>query len=210
MIRLLFPLLLVSSICFAGQKAVTDSGEVVILNEDGSWRYENQSRSGQSDTKIPTNNTRFSKPKASSFQLKSKATNLGLWINTEKWKFAKKGSLNSDAEFELQHRKLDLYGIVITEAVEIKLENLAEIALSTMQDSMDNLIAVTKEYRVVNDQKVIYMEANALVSGMKATYLGYYYSNSQGSYQVLVYTGTNLVDKYRSEIYDLLNGFVVR
>ena len=210
MIRWLFPLLLVFSVCFAGQKAVTDTGEVVILNEDGSWMYENQSRSGQSDIEISTNNARFSKPENSDFQLKSKATNLGLWINPEKWKFAKKGSLNSDAEFELRHRELDLYGLVITEAVEIKLENLAEIALSSIQDSGENVNVVAKEYRLVNDQQVIFMETDALISGIKATYLGYYFSNSQGSNQIVVYTGTNLADTYRSEIYDLLNGFVVR
>ena len=203
-------LFLVFSVSFAGQKAVTDTGELVILNDDGTWTYENTAKSGQDLTKISTNKTQFRKPESSVFQLKSKATNLGLWINPKKWKFAEKGSLSPAAEFELKHDNLDIYGLVITETIEIKLENLADIAFENAQSAGENAKVVTKEYRVVNGTKVIYMETDALVSGIQATYLGYYYSDTKGSNQILVFTGTSMVKKYESEIFDMLNGFVVR
>jgi hypothetical protein len=56
---------LVTSITFsftgnASQKAVTDEGEVVLLNPNGTWLYESE-RSEKSD--ISVNKTAFIKPK---------------------------------------------------------------------------------------------------------------------------------------------------
>ncbi len=63
---LLFSLLLTTT-GFAGQKAVTDTGEEVILNNDGTWRYVNKTQA--SNKKIKTNSKKFSKPDTSSFLL---------------------------------------------------------------------------------------------------------------------------------------------
>jgi hypothetical protein len=60
----------------AAQQAVTDTGEVVILNDDGTWVY--LDRTEDTGTKIPTNLGTFTLPKQSTFNLKSTKTNMML------------------------------------------------------------------------------------------------------------------------------------
>ena len=96
--------------------------------------------------------------------------------------------------------------MVITEAVEIDVKSLTDIALSTAKSAAPDMRIIKKEYRIVNNKKVIYMEMSGTVQSIKVTYLGYYYTSPSGSTQLVVYTGTNLVSKYRNEISDILNG----
>jgi hypothetical protein len=51
----------------AQQKAVTETGEEVILFEDGTWEYQNKDQI--SEKEIPTNSKKFKKDKESTFLL---------------------------------------------------------------------------------------------------------------------------------------------
>ena len=197
-----------TSLVLAGEKAFTSTGEIVILNSDGTWHYENQARSSQAKS-LKTNSKKFKKPTSASFPVKSKVNSLGLWMNPADWGFTKKGALNPEAEYELKHKKLEIYAMAITESIEVNLDNLAEIALENMEKVGTNVRVINKEYRIVNGQKVIFMEMAGVVNGIKATYMGYYHSNSKGASQLLAFTGTALANKYKPEIIKLLNGLVV-
>ena len=94
--------------------------------------------------------------------------------------------------------------------VEIPIEELAGIALNFLLNQGSDVKAVNKEYRVVNGNKVLFTESDATISGIKVTYLTYYYSNSRGSSQLIAFTGRKLADKYESEIFELLNGLIVQ
>lgn len=196
-------MLFISSISYASQQAVTDTGKEVILNDNGTWKYSSESEN--SLVKLTTNKKTFKKPKNSSFLLKSTKNSSAFSINTKKWSFAK-GSNNKDAEYEFQLKGKDLYAMAIAEAIEIDAESLTDIAFSTAKSAAPDIQIIKKEYRIVNNKKVIYMEMSGTIQSMKITYLGYYYSSPSGSTQLVVYTGTNLVNKYRNEISDLLNG----
>ena len=54
------------------------------------------------------------------------------------------------------------------------------------------------------------MEMKGTIQGIKFMYFGYYHSDDTGSTQFVAYTGSNLTSKYKSEIYDFLNGFVLQ
>ena len=199
-----------TSIVVASEKAFTSTGEIVILNEDGTWQYENQSLSRPGSKKIKTNTKKFKTPKKSNFPVKSKINSFGLKMNPAEWGFTKKGAINEEAEYEFRHKKLDIYAMAITESIEINLENLIEIAKENMEKAGSNVRVVNREYRNVNGEKVIFMEMAAVISGIKATYLGYYHSNSKGSTQLLAFTGTTLADKYKQDIFNLLNGLIIQ
>lgn len=191
---------------FAGQKAVTDQGDVVILNEDGTWVYEGEGPSPED--LIPLNSDVFSKNDKSSFALKSLKTNTTFSINPKLWRFTKNGEHDS-AEYTFELKNGDLYGMAITEQVEIDIENLSEIAFENARSAAPDAKIVKREYRIVNGQKVIYMEIVGTLQNIKFKYLGYYYSNASGSVQYLAYTSTNLADKYQTEIDSFLNGLSV-
>jgi hypothetical protein len=191
----------------ASNKAMTEEGDIVILNDDGTWTYEEGSAS--SEIEIPTNPNTFEKNNDSNFVLKSTKTNSSFAIDPKKWKFKKSENGHEAAEYTFQLKDGDLYGLVISEQVEIELEELTKIALNNAKGAAPDAKVVKKEYRVVNGNKVIYMEIVGTIQSIKFKYLGYYYSNPSGSTQYLTYTGTSLVDKYKTDIDNFLNGFSV-
>lgn len=197
-------LLLFAVSSFASQSAITDTGEEVILYSDGTWKYANSEN--EAANTIETNPATFNKPEASSFKLKSTKNNSVYWINTDKWTFTKKVD-NPAAEYEFQLKGKDLYGMAITEEAVIPVESLVNIALENARDAAPDMRIVKQEYRVVNGKKVIYMIMTGSLQGMNVAYHGYYSSDTSGTTQLIVYTTTNLVDKYHTEIIDFLNGF---
>jgi hypothetical protein len=189
----------------ASQKAVTEEGDVVILNADGTWVYEDGSASR--DFKISTNPNTFSTPNTANFTLKSTSSNATFSIDSKKWKFKKNENGHDSAEYAFEFKKGDLYGLAITEEVEIGLEDLTKIAFENATGAAPDIQIVKKEYRMVNGEKLIYMEMVGTIQSIQFQYLGYYHSNEYGSTQFLTYTGKSLVEKYRKDIDDFLNGF---
>ena len=190
---------------FSQTNAVTEYGDQVVLYDDGTWTYID----GQieEDVEIPINPEQYVKDENSKFLLKSSTLNVGIWIDTKDWKF-KKALSNEDAEYELELKKEDLYGTVITEKVEIPLATLRNIALSNAQDVAPDTKINKQEYRTVNGIKVLMLEMSGTMSGIKFGYKGYYYSNENGTIQIILYTAENLMDSYKDSTEKLLNGFV--
>ena len=90
-------LLLASTVFIHAQiKAVTETGDEVFLYQDGTWKY--LAETGATDeSESKTNETVFTRDKASTFLIKSKRANVGVWINTKIWSFTN-NSTNEDAE----------------------------------------------------------------------------------------------------------------
>lgn len=190
---------------FGQQKAVTDSGEEVILYDDGSWKYQNEEE--QATKEIKLNEELFLKDESSTFLLKSSKVNVGFWINPKKWSF-KKAEDNLDAEYELNLKSEDLYAMVISEKVEIPLETLKNLAFENGKEEAPDLKIVKEEYRNVNGIKVLFLHMNGTMQGIKFSYYGYYYSNNDGSVQFITYTSQNLMNVFINECDNLLNGIV--
>ena len=192
---------------FASKKAVTDEGDVVILHNDGTWKYEIEKVTD--DKKLLVNPNRFTKNDDATFVLKSNKTNSSFAINPKKWKFKKIKNGNEAAEYTFELKGGDLYAMVISEQIEIEIEQLVDIAFTNAQSVATDMKITKKEYRIVNDKKVIYMEMVGTIQSVRFKYLAYYYSDASGSTQYLTYTSENLVNKYKDDINDFLNGFSI-
>jgi hypothetical protein len=189
----------------AQQKAVTETGEEVILYDDGTWKYQNEDQA--SEKEIPTNPKKLKKDKKSTFLLKSSNLNIGVYLNPKIWSF-KKATDNPEAEYELQLKGGDLYGMIISEKIEIPLETLKSIALENGKVAAPDLKIVKEEYRTVNGLKVLLLQLNGTMQGIKFSYYGYYFSSPNGTVQFITYTSQNLLDSYKPESEKLLNGLV--
>ena len=205
--KLISSLLLISlfSIVNAQEKAITETGEIIIIYKDGTWKYQDKKDSVVSV--ITTNTKKFKKDKKSTFLLKSKKVNLGFWMNPKKWNF-KKATDNTEAEYELQLKGGDLYAVIITEKVEIPLKTLKNIALENAKSVAPDIKIIKEEYRIVNGKKVLLLQMNGTMQGIKFSYFGYYYSNKNGTVQFLTYTSQNLLDSYKKDCELILNGIV--
>ncbi len=198
----LFFLLLFNSID-AQKKAVTETGEEVILFEDGTWKYENTPPTISEEIKL--NPSTFKKSPKASFLLKSSRFNIGFWMDSKVWTF-KKATNNESAEYELHAKDLDIYGMIITETIEIPLETLKDIALSNGKGVAPDLHVTKEEYRMVNGLKILLLQMDGTVKGIKFSYYGYYYSNANGTVQFITYSSQKIIEENRTICEDLLNG----
>jgi hypothetical protein len=198
-------LLVIINLVQAQQKAVTETGEEVILHQDGTWQYENEQELVKSD--IQTSSRKFEKDKESTFLLKSGKIDVGFYLNPKLWSF-KKATDNPEAEYELQLKEGDLYGMIVTEKVEIPLETLRSIALENARDASPDIKIIKEEYRIVNGVRILFIQLKGTTQGIKFSYYGYYYSSSRGTVQFITYTSQNLLDSYIPDCENLLNGFV--
>lgn len=190
---------------FGQQKAVTEVGEEVLLYDNGTWKYANQE--DEVVKEVPTNPTLFVKDDNSNFLLKSTKVDVGVWLNPKEWSF-QKAQDNPEAEYELQLKGEDLYGMIIAEKLEIPIENLKDIALENGRAAAPDLTVIQEEYRIVNGQKVLFLQLNGTLQGIKFTYYGYYYSSPNGTVQFITYTSQGLLNSYIEDCEKILNGFV--
>lgn len=197
--------LLIANFSQAQQKAVTEAGEEVILFVDGTWKYQNEDY--VKEREIPTNSKKFKKDDKSTFLLKSNKLNVGFWLNPKLWSF-KKATDNPEAEFELKLKEGDLYGMVIAEKIQIPIETLKSIAVQNGKGVAPDLEIIKEEYRTVNGLKVLLLQMNGTMQGIKFSYYGYYFSNDSGTVQFVTYTAQNLMDSYIADSENLLNGIV--
>lgn len=202
----LFSMLFLTQSFHAQIKAVTENGDEVLLNENGTWTYGSRGVNEGEEKEPPMNNQKFSKPANASFLLKSEKLNVGFWLDTKKWGFKK--SSNGVAEFDITRKAGDLYGMIISESVEIPLLNLKNIALDNARAAAPDITLVKEEYRMVNGLMVLHLQMDGTIQGIKFTYLGYYYSDESGTVQFLTYSSQKLMKEQRAECEALLNGLV--
>ena len=205
--KIIFTALILLSMQFANAQinAITDSGDEVVLYDDGTWEYLNDSMVTASE--IPENSKEFITDKKSTFLVKSKKLNIGIWINPKTWSFSK-GTDKDAYEFQFQKKGDDLYAMLIAEKTQIPVETLKEIAISNAKDAAPDIKVIKEEYRNVNGKRVFMMQMAGTIQGIRFTYFGYYYSNSNGTIQLLAYTGESLFNEYETEIELFLNGLI--
>src|SRR5690554_569784 len=200
-------LILLSSAYLSAQiKAVTETGDELFLYQDGTWEYANDNQ--VDGMKIPVSEQEYMKNESSTFLVKSKVLDVGIWINPKIWSFSK-GTGEEAFEFQFQKKQGDLYAMLIAEKIEIPVETLRGIALDNAKAVAPDIKITNEEYRTVNGIQVFMLQMEGTIQGMKVKYHGYYYSNSSGTIQLLTYTGLNLYDEYLETINLFLNGFVV-
>lgn len=189
----------------AQKKAVTEIGEEVILFNDGTWEYQNQE--DFMATEIPTNPYKFQKDEESSFLLKSNRLNIGFWLDPKRWSF-KKSASNIDSEYDFEMKDEDLYGMVITEKIEVPLQTLKILATENFREVAPDMKVVKEEYRDVNGLKVLLLQMNGTMQGVKISYYGYYFSSISGTVQFVTFSSQNLMESLELESEKLLNGLV--
>ena len=204
--RILFlaaAILFSASLASAQKKAVTENGDEIILYNDGTWKYLNEKEVEK--TAIPVNRSHFKKNKNSTFLLKSNRFNVGIWLDPKKWSFEKK---TGDSEYEFELKNGNLYGMLVSEKIEIPLETLKQVALENGQAVAPDLKIVKEEYRTVNGIKVLMLKMNGTMQGIKFSYYGYYFSNENGTIQFITYTSQNLMTEHLRDCEEMLNGLV--
>lgn len=200
-------LLTISSLAIGQQTATTLDGKTVILNDDGTWKYQDKPLAA-----IEFNDsllTKYRKPTTAKTLLKSERTNHAIWYNSLKWSTIDLKPTES-TEYVLKLKDKDGYCITVVEKIEMPLENFREVMLKNLRmRGAEAIEIINEDYRIVNGNRVLHIQFNASANGVKFSYLGYYYSNEKGTTQLLCYTSKNLFSEYKQEFENMLNGFSV-
>lgn len=210
----LLTLLLLTILAYTGKaqtKAVTESGDEVILYENGTWKYTKDKHGDSSppgDSAIAVSKVHYEKNKEASFLVKSKLPGIGINIDPHEWIF-EKSTDNSDIEFRFKTREKEGYGMFISEPTEIPLENMPYVVITNARKKAPDAEIVKQEYRMVNGVKILFIEFRGTAVGIKFVWRGYYYSGSMGTIQLVTYTSQQLLNESRQSMENLLNGFAL-
>lgn len=185
-------------------KAVTETGDEVLLSANGTWKYVEEIKNN--DT-IPLSTVQYSKPTTANFLLRSKKTNAGFWLNAKHWNFEKS---TDPGEYSFSLKENSSFGaMVITEPLGMEINSLRKFALENIQNASSKFNIIKEQYRYVNGLKVLMLECEAMVQGIDLDYFMYYYSDAVTTIQFLGYSPKTLTAKYKAAGEELLNGLVM-
>jgi hypothetical protein len=193
-----------SALAVADQRAKTEDGKEVILRDDGTWVY------ADAPTKAAT------KPKAGGEYVKDKNArlaytgkngNFALYLVPNRWRQSPMPN-NPDAEAQFIHKDGDSMAMVISERISIPVDVLKNVALEKMRSVDKDARVVNEETRNVNGKEVMCLTTNVIAQGVPFTFYAYYFSGTEGSIQIVTWTGQNLFKEVKPELEAFLNGFV--
>lgn len=200
--------ILLQSLTFiAQQRALTEDGKEVVLFDNGTWKFVNESDAKVLET-IVTNNNLFEKPKTASFLMKSKKLDVGVYFDPKKWKLATQ-NISPHVEYFFTDRSNTegSFGFMMTEKVQIAtLKNLKELIIENVKRNVDFFRLKESEYRTVNGMKVLYIRYAANTKGMDFEYAGNYYINSDGYAGVVGFSSQKMFENSFGAIQELING----
>lgn len=193
------------ALSFAQQKAVTETGDQVVLYNDGTWVY--AERDSLHTKEIAVNPASFTKDKKATFLVKSKRIDIGCWIDPKIWKF-RSSSGHDAAEFEIDHVDGSMYALIITENLDVPTESLGNLAVQNARSAAPDLKVTAQEYRIVNGTKVLMLRMTGTIEDIRFAYFGYYVAGDGGATQFLVYAAEDFMEENMDEAESLLNGLV--
>lgn len=207
---LMLCLVIISSSVTSQTKALTENGREVLLFENGTWKYSQDSSGtnpGSADS-LAINKNKFVKTAGATFLVKSTVFNIGVFINPAKWTFTAHKDNETNPEYRFSLKSGEGYVMMVTEKTEIDLENMRQIAFMNAQKAALDVKETSAEYRIVNDKKMLCLKFQGTIKGIKFVYFGYYYSNAKGTVQLLSFSSRQYFDSLQKELESFLNGMV--
>ncbi len=208
--RIIFLSLLLAGTFFTAKaqvRAVTDNGEEVILNKDGTWRSASVTPSYETRLDTPV----VTKSGKATFLIKGKRLKYGIWIDPKKWTFSSpKTNEETPIEYRYSLKNGDAYAMTIPEGIGIGLDELVNITLSNTKKTAPDAHIVRMETRRVNGNIMRVIEKRATSQGIKFVYLAYYYSSDDMTVQFITYTSESLYNKHKADMEELLSGFTTK
>lgn len=188
----------------AEQRAVTEKGDEVVLEDDNTWHYVKAPPPDASAP--PVNPATFSRPRDASFPVRSTRNGAVLWLDPKKCSFEKRPPTNADAEYGFKCSGRDVMGLMINERIGVPMDRLQEAVLHNIRKNASEAEVVRREIRHVNGRDVLFLQVNATVNGMKVTYFAYLHGDDQGTTQVFAFTAQAIASARASFVEEFLDG----
>jgi hypothetical protein len=182
----------------AAVKATTDDGRRVILNDNGTWQYPKAA--------VTSNGNKFKRPDQATGEISLLRGKASVFYLKDKWPKLKEPEAG---RFELKHRDGDAYAVIVSERIHIPLDSLKTIALKNAKNVAPDAVIVEEQMRVVNGTEMLYLRISGTMQGIALTYMGHYFTNSDGSIQVITFTSDNLLPEYQADLQEFISGLQI-
>lgn len=192
-------------VLFAQTKALTETGEEVILNKNGTWRYANITPSYA--TSLDTLNLK--KDANATFLIKGKTVKYGIYIDPKKWRFTANEDENNPYEYKFILKNGNAYGMLIPERAELTIELLKMAAVENAKKASPDAHISREETRRINGHIVTMLELRGSIKDLPFVYVGYYYVGKQGTIQFVTYTTESLIKENQKDLESFLNGLTL-
>lgn len=180
----------------AQEAATTQSGRTVMLNPNGTWT---------NVPLAPASSGNGSKTPSAVTKLDVGRTGYVFYFDPKKWT---RKPTDADGKMTFTNKSGEVYGMIISERIQVDVDNLVKIALQNAQTIAPEAKIVQSGQKVVNGFPVRAATIEGTTQGISFVYHSYYFSGKGGAVQVVTYTGANLFDEYKPEMEEFLNGFV--
>ncbi|MFZ4931139.1 DUF3157 family protein [Chryseobacterium sp. Mn2064] len=190
-------------------KAITEDGKEVVLLDDKTWKFVNESDEKTLET-ITSNEQLFEKTKESTFLVRSKNMDCGFYYNPKNWKIVKAPISTTFVEYAFTNNSnSNVYAIFGSEIMPVQsLKNLKDILLPMIQRNSDYFKLKKSEYRTINGIKVLHIEYSANTKGIDFEYMSNLYLTNGGYCSISCYTYANQFEALKSEMENFINGIV--
>lgn len=197
---------LVPFISWSMQKALTGSGEIVLLNDNGTWEYQSKTKQKNSSSSSNSDLT-YNKSSKQTLAVKSSINNSIVWFDPNKWQTGKENA-KGESEFYLSHKNLPLYAFVINEKTPIPFELLAKANLIQLEDNklLEKFNIIQEGKIKINGNKFVTIEYDASSRGIDISYFNVMYSDNAGTTQVIVYSFNGKLYEYADELFEFISG----
>lgn len=203
---------------YSQTKAITELGDTIYVYNNGTWSFElleetpvvENFQIPQIKLDIDTVDTKYLIPRNSKKEVKNRKGLFSIKYNDQIWKRIPVATLNEEAEFAFEHKESDLWCVLISEDTPIQVANLFLIAKSNMEKTIEAEAEIVKlEVKNVNGTEILNGVLKARYTGINFIFDSYYFSNDKGSVQFTIWTSETLWSKYKDDIDNLHNGFIV-
>ncbi|MGG5209902.1 hypothetical protein ACQWU4_13285 [Chryseobacterium sp. MIQD13] len=193
----------------AQTKAMTEDGKEVVLFDNKTWKFVNESDEKTLET-ITTNEGLFEKSKESTFLVRSKNIDAGFYYNPKSWRIVKAPGATAFVEYAFNNNSnSSIYALFGSEILPVQsLKNLKDILIPAIQRNADYFRLKNSEYRTINGIKVLHIEYSANVKGLDFEYIANLYLNGEGYSSISTYTYANQFEANKKEMENFANGLV--
>jgi hypothetical protein len=146
--------------------------------------------------------------KATFFKRSEVVKNVEIFFDKDYWGF-QKPPLSDNAEFRFISKSKEVFAQVLSEPSIVDLEIIPERILeNALKYSLEASI-ISKEYRIVNGTKIMFVKLESKIDKIPFIYLTYAYSGEFGTVQFSAYTTKKIIDENSKIIESFLNGLTI-
>jgi len=204
---ILFAFIAISLSTKAQTKAMTEDGKEVVLFDNKTWKFVNESDEKTLET-ISTNEQLYEKNKEATFLVKSKKVEGGLFYDPRVWKIIK-----TDLNFpSIEHVftntvSPNVFAVFVSENAPVQtLKNLKDLVIAGVQKNSSYFRLKEAEYRTVNNIKVLHMKYSVNAKGIDFEYIGNFHLTGDGYCSITAYTFANKYQENTKVLENFVNG----